>query len=185
MKTLSRLMLTKILRWKIVGDFPDLKRSIIIFAPHTSYFDGLYGKLYLMHCGIRHKFLSKEEFFRFPMKYLFYAFGSIPVFRNKKYIDQIITLMNTNEMHIIVSPEGQLTKTTHWKKGYFYMAKGANVPIVVGYLDYKRKEIGIRKVIYDLSDMQQVMQEIAKLYSTVTAKHPDCFSVDNSLLNCI
>ena len=60
MKIISKYILTNVLGWEIKDKFPDIKKSVIIFAPHTSYFDGLYGKLYLMHSGINYKFLSNQ-----------------------------------------------------------------------------------------------------------------------------
>jgi 1-acyl-sn-glycerol-3-phosphate acyltransferase len=78
----------------------------------------------------------------------------------------------------VLSPEGQLAKAIRWKKGYYYMAVRANVPIVVGFIDYKRKEIGIKKVIYTPTDISTVRKEIAQLYSDVTAKYPDNFSTE-------
>ena len=68
MKTIAQIILTKILGWKIKGEFPDINKSIVIFAPHTSYYDCLYGKLYLMTTGVEYKFLSKKKFFKFPYK---------------------------------------------------------------------------------------------------------------------
>jgi 1-acyl-sn-glycerol-3-phosphate acyltransferase len=175
MKAICKYILTGIIGWKIKGEFPDIKKSVIIFAPHTSYWDGLYGKLYLMHLGIKYKFLSKKEFFKFPLKYFFIIFGSIPVYENKKYIDYVVGLFNNSkELHLVLSPEGHLAKVTRWKKGYFYMA--VNVPIVVSYLDYKKKEIGIKGVIYNSTNIGTVRKEIAELYSDVTAKYPENFS---------
>ncbi len=179
MKAICKYILTGIIGWKIKGEFPDIKKSVIIFAPHTSYWDGLYGKLYLMHLDIKYKFLSKKEFFKFPLKYFFIIFGSIPVYENKKYIDYVAGLFNNSkELHIVLSPEGQLAKTIRWKKGYYYMAVRANVPIVVGYIDYKKKEMGIKKVIYNPTDISIVRKEIAELYSDVTAKYPENFSLE-------
>lgn len=177
MTTISRYILVNLLGWKIKGEFPHIKKSIIIFAPHTSYWDGLYGKLYLMQLGIKYKFLSKKEFFKFPLKYFFIIFGSIPVYENKKYIDYVVGLFNNSkELHLVLSPEGHLAKVTRWKKGYFYMAVKADVPIVVSYLDYKKKEIGIKGVIYNSTNIGAVRKEIAELYSDVTAKYPEKFS---------
>ena len=169
----------KILGWKITGDFPNLNKSVIIFAPHTSYWDGFYGKLSLMQFNINYKFLSKKEFFKFPLNYFFKVFGSIPVYKNKEYINQIVELFNNNnKLHIILSPEGQLTKTDHWKKGFYYIASRANVPIVVGYIDYKKKELGIKGVIRNISDMSETMNEISKMYKNVNAKYPENFILD-------
>jgi len=177
MKAICKYILTGIIGWKIKGEFPDIKKSVIIFAPHTSYWDGLYGKLYLMQLGIKYKFLSKKEFFKFPLKYFFIIFGSIPVYENKKYIDYVVGLFNNSkELHLVLSPEGHLAKVTRWKKGYFYMAVKADIPIVVSYLDYKKKEIGIKGVIYNPTDISIVRKEIAQLYSDITAKYPENFS---------
>ena len=169
----------KTLGWKITGDFPNIDKSVIIFAPHTSYWDGFYGKLVLMQFNINYKFLSKKEFFKFPMKYFFKVFGSIPVYKNKEYINQIVELYNNNnKLHIILSPEGQLAKTDHWKKGFYYIASRANVPIVVGYIDYKKKKLGIKGVIRNISDMSETMNEISKMYKNVNAKYPENFILD-------
>jgi 1-acyl-sn-glycerol-3-phosphate acyltransferase len=179
MKAIPKYILTGVLGWKIKGEFPGIKKSVIIFAPHTSYWDGIYGKLYLMQLDISYKFLSKKEFFKFPLKYFFILYGSIPVYKNKEYIDYVAGLFNNNkELHIVLSPEGQLAKNTRWKRGYFYMAKKANVPIVVSYLDYKKKEIGIKGVIYNLANIGAVKKEVAELYSDVSAKYPGNFSIE-------
>jgi 1-acyl-sn-glycerol-3-phosphate acyltransferase len=78
----------------------------------------------------------------------------------------------------VLSPEGQLAKTIRWKKGYYYMAVRANVPIVVGFIDYKRKEIGIKGIIDSLSSIEVVRKEVAELYSDVSAKYPEKFSLE-------
>ena len=179
MKTISKYILTDVLGWKLKGDFPDIKKSVIIFAPHTSYWDGFYGKLYFMNTEINYKILSKKEFFKSPLKYFFMLYGSIPVSRNKKFINEIACVFEeSNNIHIILSPEGQLAKTDHWEKGFYYMAEEAHVPIVVGYIDYKKKEIGIKGVIRDVSNMEETMTKISKLYNSVNAKYPENFALD-------
>lgn len=178
MKTLSRIVL-KISGWKFNSDFPDVKKSIIIFAPHTSYWDGFYGKLFLMQFKIKHKFLSKKEFFKFPLNYFFRLYGSVPISESKEYIDEVVSLFEKSKsLHIILSPEGQLVKTDHWKKGFYYMATRANVPIVVGYIDYKKKEMGIKGIIKDTNNMKETMVEISNIYKDVNAKHPENFLLD-------
>lgn len=168
------------LGWKVTGIFPNIDKSVIIFAPHTSYWDGFFGKLLLMQTDINYKFLSKKEFFKFPLKYFFKLYGSIPVSRNKEYVDEVVSLFEKSDaLHIVLSPEGQLVKTDHWKKGFYYMASRANVPIIVGYIDYKKKEIGIKGVIRDTSDIKKTMIEINEIYRNVKGRHPEKFSLDN------
>ncbi len=179
MKKIFKYIFLNILGWKINDKFPDIEKSVIIFAPHTSYWDGFYGKLYFKIAGINHKFLSKSEFFKFPIKYFFKAFGSIPVYKNKESVDQIAELYNNNkELHIILSPEGHLTKTTHWKKGFYYISTKANVPIIVGYIDYKKKEVGIKGVIRNTNCVKQTMIYINDMYKNVNAKYPENFALD-------
>ncbi|OYT15151.1 MAG: glycerol acyltransferase [Bacteroidetes bacterium 4572_77] len=172
-------LVLKLLGWTSLDEFPPIKKSVIIFAPHTSYWDGFFGKLYFMSINVNYKFLSKQEFFTFPLKYVFSAFGAIPVIRDKTYIDQIVQLFKANkELHIILSPEGQLPRTDHWKKGFYYMANKANVPIIVGYIDYKNKEMGIKRVIRDTSNMKETMENISLMYKGVQAKYPKDFALD-------
>jgi 1-acyl-sn-glycerol-3-phosphate acyltransferase len=71
-----------------------------------------------------------------------------------------------------------LAKTTRWKKGYYYMAVRANVPIIVGFIDYKRKEIGVKGVIDNLNSIEAVRREVAELYSDVSPKYPENFSLE-------
>ncbi|MDO9579568.1 MAG: 1-acyl-sn-glycerol-3-phosphate acyltransferase [Bacteroidales bacterium] len=142
MRTISGYILTTVLGWKIRGDFPDIKKGIVIYAPHTSYLDALYGKLYCNELNINHKFLSKKEFFYFPLDIGMKLFGSIPVrnVKNKNAIYQVIEMLNNSkELLVLISPEGTLAKVTRWNKGFYYMATKAHVPIIVGYIDYKKK----------------------------------------------
>ena len=71
MKPISKYILTCILGWKMKGAFPEIKKSVIIFAPHTSYWDGLYGKLYLMQLDLNYKFLSKKRIFQISINIFF------------------------------------------------------------------------------------------------------------------
>ncbi|MGD9679068.1 MAG: 1-acyl-sn-glycerol-3-phosphate acyltransferase [Vulcanibacillus sp.] len=181
MKTISKFILTHLLCWKTKGEFPEIKKSVIIFAPHTSYWDALYGKLYLMQLDINYKFLTKKELFFFPMNILLKLYGSIPIRGKKKNaIRQVASMLNNaHSLHIIISPEGSFSNVTNWKKGFYYMAQKANVPIMVCYLDYRKKEIGIKGVIDNLEDINSVMLQINTMYKGVSAKYPDNFSLES------
>lgn len=181
MNTISGYILTKVCGWKIVGNFPIINKSVVIFAPHTSYYDSLYGKLFLNEIGINHIFLSKKELFFFPMNIVMRLYGSIPV-DSLKYGNTIYKasqLIEVNKsLHIILSPEGTRKKVLKWNKGFYYIAFKAKVPIVVSYLDYQKKEIGIKGVIDDIENIETVMQQINLMYKDVTAKYPENFSLE-------
>lgn len=181
MTTISGYILTKVLEWKITGEFPNVKKSIIIFAPHTSYYDAVFGKLFLNEIGIKHRFLSKKELFFFPMNILMKWYGSIPIrgIKGENSIYQVTKMLEeAKSLHVILSPEGTFAKVTNWNKGFYHMARKAKVPIVVGYLDYQKKEIGIKGVIDNLADINSVMHQINTMYKDVTAKHPHNFSLE-------
>jgi 1-acyl-sn-glycerol-3-phosphate acyltransferase len=178
MRTISGKILEK-LGWKITGDFGGLKKSVTIFAPHTAHIDAIYGKLGFTELGVKFKFLSKKELFFFPMNLVMKKFGSIPVrgVVGKNAIYQVVELLNeTDELHIVVSPEGWIKRVTKWNKGFFYMAQKANVPIVVGYLDHEKKEMGVKEIIYDTSDFKTVMNKINLIYKDVKGKCPEQFA---------
>lgn len=178
MRTISGKILEK-LGWKITGDFGGLKKSVTIFAPHTAHIDAIYGKLGFTELGVKFKFLSKKELFFFPMNLVMKKFGSIPVrgVKGKNAIYQVVDLLNaTDELHIVVSPEGWIKRMTKWNKGFFYMAQKANVPIVVGYLDHEKKEMGVKEIIYDIDDFETVMKRINEIYKNVKGKNPDQFA---------
>lgn len=171
-----------LLGWKIVGEFPDIKKSITIFAPHTAHIDAIYGKMGFTELGVKYKFLSKKELFFFPMNLIMKKFGSIPVrgVKDKNAIYQVVDLLSsTDELHIVISPEGWIKRMPKWNKGFYYMASKAQVPIVVGYLDYAKKEMGVKGVIYDTTDFKTVMRQINEFYADVTGKNPDQFVLEN------
>jgi len=178
MRTLSGRTLQK-LGWKITGDYAGLKKSVTIFAPHTAHVDFFYGKLGYTELGVKFKFLSKKELFFFPMNLVMRKLGSIPVrgVKGKNAIFQVTEMLNNaDELHIVVSPEGWIKKVTKWNKGFFYMAQKANVPIVVSTLDYAKKEMGVKAIIYDTSDFTTVMNQIKEIYKDVQGKNPDQFA---------
>jgi 1-acyl-sn-glycerol-3-phosphate acyltransferase len=177
MKTLSGKILT-LLGWEFVGEFPNVKKSIVIFAPHTAHIDAFYGKLGFNELGIKYLFLSKKELFFFPMNIVMKKFGSMAVrgVKGKNAILQVADILkHTDELNVVISPEGRIYKVNSWNKGFYYMAKKADVPIVVAFLDYGRKQLGIKGIIDDLSDYEKVEVQINEMYKDVKGKNPSDF----------
>ena len=182
LKTISGYLLKDVLGWKIKGEFPDIKKSITIFAPHTAHIDALYGKLGIAQMGVRYLFLSKKELFFFPMNIVMKKFGSMAVrgVKDENAIYRVVKILNENdELHVVISPEGSINRVTNWNKGFYYMAKKASVPIVVTSLDYTKKEMEVKGVIYDLNDYVTVIKQINQMYNGVTGKVPQNFSLSS------
>jgi 1-acyl-sn-glycerol-3-phosphate acyltransferase len=144
MKQLSKSIL-KIFGWKLKGEFPDIKKSIVVMAPHTSNWDFVIGKLYLSAMGISNNTLMKKEMFVFPLNILMSSLGAIPVDRkNKKnsMVQQVASIIESREKcNIFIAAEGTRKRKTRWKKVFYHIAKKAKVPIVTSFVDYKKKEV--------------------------------------------
>ncbi|MBE9468598.1 MAG: lysophospholipid acyltransferase family protein [Bacteroidetes bacterium] len=181
-KILSRALLVNLLGWRFEGELPQMKKYIIILAPHTSGMDFIIGRLYSTILGLNLNILQKKELFFFPLGSILKYLGGIPVDRGRdtNIIFQLTEKFDSNEyMALAIAPEGTRKKVTHWKRGFYYIAQKANVPIVVAYLDYKHKVVGIKKIIEPSGDMNADMMEIKNCYKNVTAKIPNNFSIGN------
>ena len=164
--------------WRLEGKIPDLRKCIIIGAPHTSNWDFFFGMIYKLHYGLNIHFLMKKELFRFPFKRLLSWMGGISVDRHKhdNLVDKLgEKILNSNSFYLALAPEGSRKAVKVWKRGFYHIARKAGVPIVLGYMDYGRKVIGVGPVFHPGSDIQRDMDEIARFYSEITAKFPDQF----------
>lgn len=177
---MSKLIL-KILGWKIVSNFrEDMKRAVLVIAPHTSNMDFIIGRLIFNVLKIKVRFLIKEEAFRFPLGYFLKKWGGIPVDRKQKknMVDRIASYFrDKDEMIIVITPEGTRSYVKHWKKGFYYIAEKANVPIVLGFLDYKKKKAGLGDVFYPGGNYEKDIERIYNFYQDKTAKNPEKFNL--------
>jgi 1-acyl-sn-glycerol-3-phosphate acyltransferase len=181
MKKIIALIILKILGWKIVAAMPEgLRRGVLIVAPHTSNWDFVIGRLFFMVLGIKSKFLIKKESFEGLFGYILKQLGGIPVDRknSNNVVNDVAHLFRDNkELVVIITPEGTRKLTKNWKKGYYYIAELAKVPVIVSFIDYKKKEGGIAFVFKPTGDYEKDFQPIKELYLTKQAKYPEMFSL--------
>ncbi len=178
-RVLAKILLL-VTGWRLEGAVPDLKKCVIIGAPHTSNWDFFFGMLYKLNYGLNIQFLMKDELFSFPFKRFFKLVGGIPVNRTRKnnLVDTLYEKFTQKEnFYLALTPEGTREKVKVWKRGFYYIAKKANVPIVLGYMDYGRKVVGVGTVFYPGLDIEEDMRSIQSFYSTIEAKFPDRFSL--------
>ncbi|WP_165020754.1 MULTISPECIES: 1-acyl-sn-glycerol-3-phosphate acyltransferase [unclassified Dysgonomonas] len=179
MKAICKFIL-KSIGWKIVGltDIPD--KCVICVAPHTSNWDLPLGLVIYTSMGKHASFLIKKDWFFFPMNLIFKAIGGVPVDRSKNtsLIEQMTDLYNSNEkFQLAVTPEGTRKHNKEWKKGFYYIALAAKVPIVVAAFDYKKKEADFKKIIIPTGDVEADILEIKAFYKGVTPRHPEKFAL--------
>jgi 1-acyl-sn-glycerol-3-phosphate acyltransferase len=179
-RLLSKIILA-IIGWKVVGkEYKNIKRCIVVMAPHTSNWDFVLGRLGYASLGMDVHFLIKKETFKFPLGYLIKAFGGIPVDRQRSTnVVLSITEMFKTQEHLIltIAPEGTRSLNHNWKRGFYYIALQARIPLVLGYLDYKKKEAGFGVVFEPTGNFEQDMIEIEAFYKTKTALYPEKFNL--------
>lgn len=169
-------VLRKLLGWKDVGTLPDVPQYIAILAFHTSNWDVFYGILIAFAFKVDIYFMAKHQLFRFPFAPLVRFLGGIPIDRSvsSNTVQATIDMFKKHERFAIaLAPEGTRKKVEKWKTGFYHIACGANVPIVLAFLNYKTKTGGVGDVIYPTGDMQTDFIKIRKYYEQVTAYYPE------------
>lgn len=173
-------LLFKILKlygWKIHDHQPDgVRKAVICVAPHTSNWDFLIGKIAFSHYGIPTKFLIKKELFIFPFGFLLRRLGGIPVDRNQKshITEQAVSYFNSNDdFFLVFTPEGTRDYQPQWKKGFYYIALNANVPIYLGFIDYKNKTGGFEGKFIPTGDIEKDLLEIKRRLMKYKGKRPE------------
>jgi 1-acyl-sn-glycerol-3-phosphate acyltransferase len=179
MKRVSRFILETILGWKLENDFPkDIKKYVIIVAPHTSWVDFPIAILSRMVSGTMVHFIGKSTLFKAPFGFFFKILGGTPVDRtkNNNLVDAVIDVFNKKEVfRLALSPEGTRKKVATWKTGFYYIAKGANVPVVMATLDFGRKKIKISEAYYPTDNKEKDFEVFHAFYKGVKGKNPALF----------
>lgn len=163
---------------KITEPLPD--KCVIALAPHTSNWDFIIGKLYTTAIGESNLFLMKKEWFFWPLGILMKRMGGIPVYRNKKMniTDSVAEqARNADIFRVCVTPEGTRKANADWKRGFYYIALKANIPILLYGLDFKTKTIVCTKTVIPNGDVDSQIQEIKDYYRDFTGKHPKQFAL--------
>ena len=177
MKGIAQFILFKILRWKLVGDFPrDIKKYVVIAAPHTSWVDFPIAILSRMASGVMINFIGKNSLFNGPFGFFFRALGGTPVDRSKSnnLVDAIVQIFNDKEeFRFGLSPEGTRKKVDKWKTGFYYIAKGANVPIVMATLDFENKQIKFSEPYSVTDNKEKDFEAFYSFYKNINGKNPE------------
>ena len=163
------------LGWTIEKKLPNEKKYLVIGAHHTSNWDLPVALLCLSTMKLRCNWIGKHTLFIWPLGIIFRALGGKPVNRSKHtgFIQKVSDLYNSSdEMIIVMSPEGTRSKTNHWKTGFYYIALKAQLPVALAYIDYPNKQVGIGKSFMPSGDIQKDLEIIRDFYRTKTGKHP-------------
>nr|WP_326529618.1 lysophospholipid acyltransferase family protein [Rhodoferax sp.] len=170
----------KLAGWKVEGELPaNGQKCVLIAAPHTSNWDLPYTLMvaFVLHLNIY--WMGKRQLFRFPFRSIMMWLGGIPVTRessNNLVAASVEAMKNAKgPLQLVVPPEGTRGKTRYWKTGFYYIAVGAGVPIVMAYMDYERKISGLGPVFHPTGDIEADMVAIKAFYAPFKGKNADQF----------
>lgn len=161
--------------WTAVGAPPPDRRCVIVAAPHTSNWDFILFLGLTNALGIQAHFMGKQSLFRWPMTRFMKDMGGVPVDRTKSrnYVDATIAEFGRrDEFMLVISPEGTRSAVTQWRSGFYHIAMGAKVPLVLGWIDYERKIGGLGPAFMPTGDYAADMRTIVDFYADKVARHP-------------
>jgi 1-acyl-sn-glycerol-3-phosphate acyltransferase len=165
--------------WKPEGAPPTRRRFVLIAAPHTSNWDLLYLLAFAEVYELRISFMMKHTVFRGPFGRFFRAVGGIPIRRHlrENLVKQMVEAFESQEDLVLVVPaEGTRSRTERWKSGFYHIARQAEVPIVLGYLDYARRRGGFGPQVVPTGRFGEDMDAIRDFYSDKIGRHPELFA---------
>jgi len=178
-RLLGRLFL-RLVDWKLQAEVPaDTPKGILIGAPHTSNWDGVFLLALCWALGVRMSYLVSHTAFRWPFKALLRHAGGIPIDRTRRHgaVAQIARQLREAEaMYLTIAPAGSRYRSDYWKSGFYRIAREADVPLVCGFLDYRRKLAGIGPVFRLSGDLPADMDNIRRFYEGVQGKYPERMS---------
>jgi len=176
-RALSRLIFW-IIGWKITGVMPGgvVKKSVFIAVPHTSNWDFPLGLMARSLIRTRVTYIMKSSMFKPPFGWLFRMMDGIPVDRSKRtnFVDAVVDLYNESEsLHTIISPEGTRRKVDKLKTGFYYIALGAKIPIIMVQFDYDAKEVRFNPPFYPEGDKEKDFDVIRDCFKGTKGKIPE------------
>jgi 1-acyl-sn-glycerol-3-phosphate acyltransferase len=178
-KTLFReasLILLRTLGWRRVGCLPTLPKYVLIGAHHTSWWDAIFALAIAFTFRLKLFWMVKHTVFRWPFRAVLGWLGGVPINRASRQdvVSQVVHEFQANETLVLgILPEGTRRKVDYWKSGFYHIAMGAGVPVLLAFLDYPSKTGGFGPLISLTGDEALDMTRIAEFYSTKTGKHPE------------
>lgn len=162
------LAVTKLCGWKIPVQSPQVQKAIIVGAPHTSNWDFVLMLAGILIWRLDIRWIAKHTLFEGPFGGLMYWLGGIPINRSESqnFVEQMVQRFNnSDELLVVIAPEGTRKPVEKWKSGFYHMAKGADIPLVLVYLDYQQKEIGIFSIEKASGDAETEIARYQEMYS--------------------
>jgi len=161
--------------WRMVGEFPDIPKLVLIAAPHSSNWDGIWGFAVKLALGLDAKVLGKDTLLTVPvLGTLLRRLGVIGVNRNAAQgvtAQMAAMIRDADRLWLAIAPEGTRKPVERWKTGYWKIASAANVPVLPVYFHYPDKIVGVGPTFALGDDMAADMARIRAWYRPWQGKH--------------
>ena len=161
--------------WRVAGGVPENRRYVLIAAPHTSNWDFLLMLVVALDQRIALHWMGKHTLFRWPFGALMRWLGGIAIDRNRanNTVAQMVEVFDRSpDLVVLTTPEGTRSQVSRWKTGFYHIAHGAQVPILLGYVNAPKKEVGFGSLFYPSGDLDQDLLKIQNFYADKVGIRP-------------
>jgi len=164
----------KLCGWGLNGEFPDVPRLVLIVAPHSSWWDGIWGLLIKVGIGADVHFMAKQELFRGPLGSLLRRLGGMPIDRGaaKGVVEQMADQFRQRDTFWLgIAPEGTRKPVARWKSGFWHIARDAGVPVFPVAFHYPDKTIQLGPLFDTSADLDADLARLRAWYAPFRGKH--------------
>lgn len=174
--SIAKFIYFKWMGWRLEGQFPNRNKYVVIVIPHTHWMDFVIGILVRAISRQEINYVGKKSLFKPPFGWFFKATGGAPVDRakNSNVVDSVAQIYKERDVfRLCLAPEGTRKKVTSLKTGFYYIAKAAEVPIVMVAFDFSKKKVTIAEPFFTTQDLNKDFRKIRAFYKGVKGKIPE------------
>ncbi|MEM1339551.1 MAG: 1-acyl-sn-glycerol-3-phosphate acyltransferase [Bacteroidota bacterium] len=176
MHALAKFIYFKVLGWQLVGEFPDVKKCVVIVIPHTHWLDFPLGVIVRKVLNREIHYIGKKSLFQPPFGWFFRWMGGTPVDRSKKQkmVDAVADVFDSKEIfRFALAPEGTRKKVKALRTGFYYIAKKAQVPIVMVAFDYGKKQVKFSEPLWTTDNINLDFRKVRQFFKGVKGRIPE------------
>lgn len=187
------VFVTRLHGWKLetpdLSQRPEVRHCVLAMAPHTCIEDFFVGAatLFATHDHQDRKaprlnphIFMKKEFFNWFTGPILRSLGVIAVDRGNRsnnLVAKAVEALNSNpNCMIVLTPEATRKPVKRFKRGFYEIATQANVPIVLGYIDFKHKVAGYGPTIHPSGDYDADFAKMIEFFGPIPPKFPKGWS---------
>jgi 1-acyl-sn-glycerol-3-phosphate acyltransferase len=177
MHEIAKFIYFKLMGWKLHGKFPShIKKCVVPVVPHTSWHDFYIGILVRSVWKAEINFVGKKSLFKAPFGWYFRWMGGVPIDRSKStdFVTATARVFQEKEVfRLSLAPEGTRKRVEKLKTGFYYIAKAANVPIVMVAFDFENKQVKVAEPFTVSDNIEADLKKVNSFFKGVKGKVPE------------